>query len=104
MPKKGNVAVITGASSGMGREFAIQIAQNYPSIQEFWIIARRKDRLEQLQQKLLGRKVKILQLDLSCQKDIDELEQTLEREKPRVRILVNAAGFGIIGKIGKMQQ
>ena len=52
MPKKGNVAVITGASSGMGREFAIQIAQNYPSIQEFWIIARRKDRLEQLQQKI----------------------------------------------------
>lgn len=104
MQKKGNVAVITGASSGMGREFAIQIAQNYPSIQEFWIIARRKDRLEQLQQKLLGRKVKILQLDLSCQRDIDELEQTLEKEKPRVRILVNAAGFGIIGKIGKMQQ
>ena len=34
MPKKGNVAVITGASSGLGREFAIQIAQNYPRIQE----------------------------------------------------------------------
>ena len=52
MGKKGNVAIITGASSGMGREFAIQIAQLYPSIQEFWIIARRKERLEELQEKL----------------------------------------------------
>ena len=65
MGKKGNVAIITGASSGMGREFAVQIAQNYPSIHEFWIIARRKERLEELQEKLLGRKVKILALDLS---------------------------------------
>lgn len=104
MGKKGNVAIITGASSGMGREFAVQIAQNYPSIHEFWIIARRKERLEELQEKLLGRKVKILALDLSRQEGIDALEQALEKEQPRVRILVNAAGFGIIGKIGKMKE
>ena len=52
MGKKGNVAIITGASSGMGREFAVQIAQNYPSIHEFWIVARRRERLEELQEKL----------------------------------------------------
>ena len=80
MGKKGNVAIITGASSGMGREFAIQIAQFYPSIQEFWIIARRKERLEELQEKLLGRRVKILALDLGRQEDIDALKQTLEEE------------------------
>lgn len=104
MGKKGNVAIITGASSGMGREFAIQIAQFYPSIQEFWIIARRKERLEELQEKLLGRRVKILALDLGRQEDIDALKQTLEEEKPHVRILVNAAGFGMIGKVGKMKE
>ena len=88
----------------MGREFAIQIAQFYPSIQEFWIIARRKERLEELQEKLLGRRVKILALDLGRQEDIDALKQTLEEEKPHVRILVNAAGFGMIGKVGKMKE
>ena len=62
MGKKGNVAIITGASSGMGREFAIQIAQFYPSIQEFWIIARRKERLEELQEKLLGSRVQRLHI------------------------------------------
>lgn len=104
MGKKGNVAIITGASSGMGREFAVQIAQNYPSIHEFWIVARRRERLEELQEKLLGRRVKILALDLSRQEGIDTLEKALAEEQPRVRILVNAAGFGIIGKIGKMKE
>ena len=42
------IAVITGASSGMGREFVRQIAEKYPKLQEIWVIARRKERLEEL--------------------------------------------------------
>ncbi len=101
--KKDNVAVITGASSGMGREFALQIAQRYSNIQEFWLIARRRERLEQLKQQLLGRTVKILELDLSSQDELEELEDILQLEEPRVRILVNAAGFGLIGGVDKMK-
>ena len=41
------IAVITGASSGMGREFAHRIAAEY-QIDEMWVIARRLDRLEEL--------------------------------------------------------
>ena len=36
-----NVIIITGASSGMGREFACQLDQGLTSIDEFWLIARR---------------------------------------------------------------
>ena len=42
------VAIITGASSGIGKEFALQIDKNFNSIDEIWLIARRKDRLEEL--------------------------------------------------------
>lgn len=103
MSKKGNVAIITGASSGMGREFVFQIAQGYPGIQEFWLIARREKRLEEVEQKLLGRKVKVLPLDLSREEEIERYQEILQKEKPKVRILVNAAGYGMIGKTNKME-
>lgn len=103
MAKKGNVAIITGASSGIGREFALQIAHGYRSVQEFWLIARRQDRLEELKGKLLGRRVRLLALDLSKPEDIRRFQETLRQEKPRVRILVNAAGFGMIGRVDQMK-
>ena len=46
-----NIAIITGASSGLGREFALQICQNYASeIDEIWLLARRKESLLALPQ------------------------------------------------------
>lgn len=41
-----NIAVITGASSGLGVEYAKTIIELYPHLDEIWLIARRKDRLE----------------------------------------------------------
>lgn len=99
MGKKGNIAIITGASSGMGKEFALQIAQGYRSVEEIWLIARRRDRLEALEKQLLGRKVRIFTLDLSREEDLQQLEEVLEEEKPSIRILVNAAGYGLIGEV-----
>lgn len=100
--KKGNVAIITGASSGIGREFALQIAQGYRSVEEIWLVARRRERLEELEQQLLGRRVKIFTLDLARQEDLKEFEEILKCEKPRVRVMVNAAGYGIIGEVRNM--
>ncbi len=99
MKKKGNIAIITGASSGMGREFALQIAQGYRSVEEIWLVARRRDRLEALEKQLLGRKVRIFTLDLGTEEGLQELEEALEQEKPSIRILVNAAGYGLIGTV-----
>ena len=43
------IAIVTGASSGMGREFVKQIGHFYRSLDEIWVIARREDRLKELQ-------------------------------------------------------
>lgn len=101
--KKGNVAIITGASSGMGREFALQIAQGYRSVEEIWLIARRRDRLESLEQQLLGRNVRLLPLDLTKEEDLEQFDLILQQEKPRIRVMVNAAGYGIIGEVRNMR-
>ena len=42
------IAVVTGASSGIGREFVRQIGDFYQNLDEIWVIARRKERLERL--------------------------------------------------------
>ena len=42
------IAIVTGASSGMGRECAIQMGDRFSKIEEIWLIARRKKRLEEL--------------------------------------------------------
>lgn len=88
----------------MGREFALQIAQGYRSVEEIWLIARRRERLEELKKQLLGRRVKIISLDLTRQEDLDQFGQILQQEKPRVRVMVNAAGYGIIGEVRNMSQ
>ena len=43
-----NIVVITGASSGMGREFAMQLDRGLHSVDEFWLIARRGSRLKEI--------------------------------------------------------
>ena len=42
------VAIVTGASSGMGREFVLQIGALYKNLDEIWVIARRKGNLERV--------------------------------------------------------
>lgn len=49
------VAVVTGASSGIGREFVRQLEYFYKDLDEIWVIARREERLEQLGKKLMFR-------------------------------------------------
>lgn len=86
------IAVITGASSGMGREFVTQLDQS-EQFDELWLIARRKDRLEELQASVKA-KVRAIPLDLGKRESIDEYKALLDEHKPEVAVLVNAAGFG----------
>ena len=51
------LAVVTGASSGMGREFVRQIWQSYKSLDEIWLIARREDALRELCEELEGSQI-----------------------------------------------
>lgn len=89
------IAIVTGASSGMGREFVLQLSQ-YVAVDEIWVIARRKAELEALQ-KEVAVTVRPLALDLCLEESFRSLSDLLAAEKPDVKLLVNAAGFGKIG-------
>ena len=90
-----NIAIVTGASSGLGWEFAREI-DNEPGLEEIWLIARRKKNLEQLAKKLKKKPV-VLSLDLQNPDGIAQLKKKLERENPRIHYLVNNAGIGAVG-------
>lgn len=90
-----NIAVVTGASSGMGREFVLQLPQ-YVSVEEIWVIARRETALAELQ-KESSVPLRIVALDLCNFESFETYKTLLEQEKPNVKLLVNAAGFGKFG-------
>ena len=89
------IAIVTGASSGMGREFVLQLP-NFVQVDEIWAIARRADALESLKT-ATSVPVRPISADLCKDESFDNLTQLLEAEKPNVRLLVNAAGFGKFG-------
>lgn len=95
------IAVITGASSGMGKEFVRQIAEDYRCLDEIWVIARNKNRLASLckeQEKAGGVKLVPIRLDLRKKTELEKLEARLSAVSPAIKLLVNAAGTGQIGK------
>lgn len=91
------IVIVTGASSGMGREAAIQLWEHFSGIDEVWAVARRLERLEELEH-LVGTRLRKLALDLTREEDLTVFGQLLEETRPEVKFLVNAAGFGKIGQ------
>lgn len=89
------IAVITGASAGIGREFVYEI-DRLGGLDEIWVIARRLDRLEELKGKCKT-PVRPVVMDLSDRNALGEYRKMLETEKPEIGLLVNAAGFGVFG-------
>lgn len=95
------VAIITGASTGLGEEFAKQLKTYFPEIGQVWLIARRRERLEDLAAKLSGMETVVLPLDLCEKSSFDVLQAKLQAEKPVVGILINNAGCGYLGEVGE---
>ena len=90
------IAIITGASSGIGQEFAYQLDLLLHKIDEIWLIARRKEQLEQLSENL-SHKTRILDLDLTSEQDLSSFHTLLQQTKPEIHMLINCAGFGVLG-------
>ena len=94
------IAVITGASSGMGREFVYAIDKEF-DLDEIWVIARRGEKLEELKQQCRT-DVRPVAMDLMERENFAKYQAMLEEEKPEIRVLVNAAGFGLFGTFTEM--
>ena len=90
------IAIVTGASSGMGREFVRQLS-DYVEVDEVWVIARRESALKELQNEC-PYTVRPVALDLCENESFTRFAALLEETKPDIRLLVNAAGFGKFGK------
>ena len=90
-----NIAVITGASAGIGRELVYAVDKD-ARYDEIWVIARRKERLEELRDKCTN-PIRPIALDLSDLSSIDAYQALLEQEQPEIKMLVNAAGCGVFG-------
>ena len=89
------IAVITGASSGIGREFVYSVDKRFV-YDEIWVIARRAERLEELKEKCRNT-LRPLAMDLASEEDLKAYQALLEREKPEIALLINAAGCGVFG-------
>ncbi|MGA7274999.1 MAG: SDR family oxidoreductase [Candidatus Udaeobacter sp.] len=98
MKSDGCKVLITGASAGIGREFARQLAGRTHSM---ILVARRKDRLAELRDELQEHHpnltVQIRQVDLADPAQLQELTEWLDRENINVDLLINNAGLGDSG-------
>ena len=90
------IAIVTGASSGMGREFVKQVSKK-EKFDEIWVIARRKEALESLKKEVKA-KIRPITLDLQNPESFETYKKFLAEEKPEVALLANNAGYGKFGK------
>lgn len=89
------IAVVTGASSGMGRDFVKRLDAE-AVWDEIWVIARRRDRLESLREEVTA-PLRVLALDLTRSESLAEYARQLKESGATVGVLVNAGGYGKFG-------
>ncbi len=98
-----NVIVITGASSGIGMEFALQMDKGFDRVDEFWLVARSGERLKEVAAALRHR-ARIFAMDVTDKEKLCELEQALREREAVIRILVNGAGYGVMGPFDRLDR
>lgn len=90
--RKKRIAIVTGASSGFGREFVRLLVQK-KGVDEVWAVARDRKKLRQLSSDF-GEKVRNISMDLSDRNRIKAFEGILQREEVSICYLINNAGYG----------
>lgn len=115
-----NIAIITGASSGMGREFSMQLATILTKTDEIWLLAKRKEPLERLALELTKEieikkredklhkahqiKIRTISVDIADEKKLAHFAEVLMIRNPAISVLVNCAGTGIYGAFDKQSR
>ena len=95
-PTGKQVAIVTGASSGLGREYCRMLGKK-KNLEELWVIARREEPLSEIQ-KELDIPIRIFAMDLMEPSSIERISRAMADENPDVQFLINAAGYGQIGE------
>ena len=95
------IAIVTGASAGIGREF-VRAIDREGAFEEIWVVARRAERLEELK-KECRTPLRPVALDLAAEESLTRYRELLEREKPEIGLLVNAAGCGVFGPFAEKE-
>lgn len=98
-----NIAIITGASSGIGREFVRQMDPAFDKIDEFWLVARNKDKLSEIADNM-RHQTRIFSMDITNNVQLERLENAVKKNKAKVRMLINCAGYGIMGPFAKQDR
>lgn len=98
-----NIIVVTGASSGIGAEFVRQIDPHFDAIDEIWLVARSRDKLKELAESCRHR-CRVLAMDITDEAQLDRLEYKLMKQRATVRMLINAAGYGIMGAFAEQRR
>ncbi len=88
------IAIITGASGGLGKEFVKLLLQE--DLDEIWAVARNQEKLMALK-KDLGNRVVILSKDLTKSAQVHTIGELLQEQSPEIVYLVNNAGIGKMG-------
>lgn len=96
-----NIILITGASSGLGQEFALTMDAYFDHVDEIWLIARSRSRLDEVA-KAMRHKTRVLAMDITKEAQLERLEDTLKDQEAVIRILINCAGYGLMGNFEKI--
>ncbi len=91
-----NIAIVTGASSGMGKWFAIYAPFYFQDIDEVWLIGRNMSRLMKTS-RYIKKQTKVFAIDISKENEQLLLKNAIITENPDIKLLVNCAGLGYIG-------
>jgi NADP-dependent 3-hydroxy acid dehydrogenase YdfG len=92
---EGTVALVTGASSGIGEATALKLAELGASV---GLVARRRDRLEDLAEKI-GDRALVIPADVSSEADVAQAVERTVAELGRLDTLVNNAGVMLLGPV-----
>ena len=87
------IALVTGASSGIGRDIAKELAKRNIDL---ILVARDLDKLNEVKEQIQNVNVKVIQKDLSFEQNCKDLYEQVKEEK--IDILINNAGFGVFGE------
>ena len=93
-----SIAILTGASAGLGKSFFRSLLIRHPDLTGIWLIARRRERLEEMAQDS-PIPVTVLGMDLTDAANYDALGEKLAAEGVKVKILINNAGLGELDNV-----